>query len=146
MKIVIRLASMDFRIWALLSALFAGVTAVLAKKGVDGVPANMALLVRVGFVLIFSLGLAVATKQAGLSSLTRANWIFLGLSAVATWLSWLCYFRALQQGDVARVAPIDKLSFVIAMLLGIVFLREKVDAKLIAGAAMIVGGVLLTLK
>lgn len=137
---------MDFRIWALLSAVFAGITAVLAKKGVDGVPPNMALLVRVGFVLIFSLGLAVATKQAGLSSLTKANWIFLGLSAVATWLSWLCYFRALQLGDVARVAPIDKLSFVIAMLLGVILLREKVDAKLIGGAAMIVGGVLLTLK
>lgn len=137
---------MDFRIWALLSALFAGATAVLAKKGVDGVPANLALLVRVGFVLIFSVGLALASKQVNFSSLTKTNWTFLGLSAVATWLSWLCYFRALQGGEVARVAPIDKLSFVIAMLLGIVFLREKVDAKLIGGAAMIVGGVLLTLK
>jgi transporter family protein len=137
---------MDFRIWALLSALFAGITAVLAKKGVDGVPPNMALLVRVGFVLIFSLGLAIASRQIDLSTLTKANWTFLGLSAVATWLSWLCYFRALQGGEVARVAPIDKLSFVIAMLLGIVFLREKVDAKLVGGAAMIVGGVLLTLK
>ena len=65
---------------------------------------------------------------------------------MATWLSWLCYFRALQTGEVARVAPIDKLSFVVAMVLGIIFLREKVDAKLIGGAAMIVGGVLLTLK
>jgi transporter family protein len=118
----------------------------LAKKGVDGVPPNMALLVRVGFVLIFSLGLAVASKQIDLSTLTKANWTFLGLSAVATWLSWLCYFRALQGGEVSRVAPIDKLSFVIAMLLGIVVLREKVDAKLVGGAAMIVGGVLLTLK
>ena len=137
---------MDFRIWALLSALFAGMTAVLAKKGVDGVPANTALLVRVGFVLVFSLGLALASKQASVSALTKSNWAFLGLSAVATWLSWMCYFRALQGGEVARVAPIDKLSFVIAMLLGIIFLREKVDAKLVGGAAMIVGGVLLTLK
>ena len=137
---------MDFRIWALLSALFAGVTAILAKKGVDGVPANTALFVRVGFVLIFSLGLALASRQANLTNLTKSNWTFLGLSAVATWLSWLCYFRALQGGEVARVAPIDKLSFVIAMVLGIVFLREKVDAKLVGGAAMIVGGVLLTLK
>lgn len=137
---------MDFRIWALLSAVFAGVTAVLAKKGVDGVPPNLALLVRVGFVFIFSIGLALATKQGVFSSLTKENWMFLGFSAVATWLSWLCYFRALQGGEVARVAPIDKLSFVIAMVLGIVFLHEKVDAKLIGGAAMIVGGVLLTLK
>ncbi len=121
-------------------------TAVLAKKGVDGVPANTALLVRVGFVLVFSLGLALASKQASVSALTKSNWAFLGLSAVATWLSWMCYFRALQGGEVARVAPIDKLSFVIAMLLGIIFLREKVDAKLVGGAAMIVGGVLLTLK
>jgi transporter family protein len=137
---------MDFRIWALLSAVFAGVTAVLAKKGVDGVPPNMALLVRVAFVFVFSLGLALATKQASVAGLSRSNWTFLGLSAVATWLSWLCYFRALQGGEVARVAPIDKLSFVIAMVLGIIFLREKVDAKLVGGAAMIVGGVLLTLK
>ena len=137
---------MDFRIWAVLSAVFAGATAVLAKKGVDGVPANMALLVRVAFVVIFSLILAMATKQTSLGSLTKSNWMFLGFSAVATWLSWLCYFRALQGGEVARVAPIDKLSFVIAMVLGIVILKEKVDAKLIGGAAMIVGGVLLTLK
>ena len=137
---------MDFRIWALLSALFAGATAVLAKKGVDGVPPNLALLVRVGFVFILSVGLAMASKQVSLGSLTKANWMFLGFSAVATWLSWLCYFRALQGGEVARVAPIDKLSFVVAMVLGIVILKEKVDAKLIGGAAMIVGGVLLTLK
>ena len=137
---------MDFRIWALLSALFAGITAILAKKGVDGVLPNTALLVRVGFVLVFSLGLALASKQASIGTLTKSNWTFLGLSAVATWLSWLCYFRALQTGEVARVAPIDKLSFVVAMVLGIIFLREKVDAKLIGGAAMIVGGVLLTLK
>lgn len=137
---------MDYRIWAGLSALFAGITAILAKKGVENVPANLALVVRVAFVLIFSFGLAAATKQVNFGSLSKTNWLFLGLSAVATWLSWLCYFRALQMGDVSRVAPIDKLSFVIAMLLGIVFLREKVDAKLIGGAALIVTGVLITLK
>jgi bacterial/archaeal transporter family protein len=140
------LISVDFRIWALLSAVFAGVTAVLAKRGVDGVPANTALAVRVAFVFVFSVGLAFASRQALVSNLTKTNWLFLGLSAVATWLSWLCYFRALQGGDVARVAPIDKLSFVIAMILGIVFLREKVDLKLIVGACLIVVGVLVTLK
>ena len=137
---------MDYRIWALLSAIFAGVTAILAKKGVDGVPANTALMVRVAFVLVFSVGLAVATKQATLGNLSKTNWAFLAASAVATWLSWLCYFRALQSGDVARVAPIDKLSFVIAMILGIVILKEKVDAKLIAGGRLIVAGVLVTLR
>lgn len=137
---------MDFRIWALLSAIFAGVTAVLAKKGVDGVPANTALAVRVVFVCLFSVGLAIASKQAQIGNLTKTNWLFLGLSAVATWLSWLCYFRALQLGDVARVAPIDKLSFVIAMVLGLIFLHEKIDTKLIVGASLIVAGVLITLK
>jgi len=137
---------MDFRIWAGLSALFAGITAVLAKKGVENVPANTALAVRVAFVFLFSLGLAIASKQSSFSALTKTNWLFLGLSAVATWLSWLCYFRALQGGEVAQVAPIDKLSFVIAMVLGIIFLKEKVDAKLIGGAALIVVGVLITLK
>jgi transporter family protein len=140
------LSSMDFRVWAGLSALFAGITAVLAKKGVDNVPANMALVVRVAFVFVFSAGLAFVSKQANFASLSRQNWIFLSLSAVATWLSWLCYFRALQGGEVARVAPIDKLSFVIAMILGIVFLNEKIDLKMVVGASLIVAGVLITIK
>ena len=137
---------MDFRLWAVLSALFAGGTAVLAKKGVDGVPANTALMVRVGFVLVLSIVLAVASKQSNVASLSKTNWLFLGLSAIATWASWACYFRALQGGEVSRVAPIDKLSFVIAMALGLVFLKEKVDLKLLSGAALIVTGVLVTLR
>lgn len=137
---------MDYRAWALLSALFAGLTALLVKLGVTGVQANTALAVRVGFVFVFSTMLAFVTGQASTSGLTKTNWIFLALSAAATWLSWLCYFRALQGGDVARVAPIDKLSFVIAMALGIVFLKEKIDAKLAIGAGMIVTGVVITLK
>ena len=137
---------MDYRFWAILSALFAGITAILAKKGVDGVPANTALFVRVAFVLAFSLALALGAKEANLSALTKENWLFLGLSAVATWLSWLCYFRALQIGEVSQVAPIDKLSFVIAMVLGILILKEKFEPKTIFGAVLIVAGVLLTLK
>ncbi len=109
-------------------------------------PPNTALFVRVAFVLIFSVSLAVAAKEADLSNLTRENWIFLGLSAVATWLSWLCYFRALQSGTVSQVAPIDKLSFVIAMILGIVILKEKFEPKVALGAVLIVAGVLITLK
>jgi len=137
---------MDYRIWALLSAGFAGATAVLAKKGVEGIPANTALMVRVAFVLVFSVGLAMATREATVAGLSRSQWLFLGLSAVGTWLSWLCYFRALQLGDVSRVAPIDKLSFIIAMILGAIFLREKIDLRLAAGATLIVTGVLITLK
>lgn len=137
---------MDFRVWALLSALFAGITAVLAKKGVDGVPANVALVVRVSFVLVFSVILAVASRQTNLSQLTKTNWLFLGFSAVATWLSWLCYFRALQGGPVSAVAPIDKLSFVLAVIFGALFLSEKIDLKLGLGCLLIVAGVLVSLK
>lgn len=136
---------MDFRIWALLSAAFAGATAVLAKKGVADVPANTALFIRVAFVLVFSAMLAAATKQLNLGGLTKTNWIYLGLSAVATWLSWLCYFRALQLGEVSKVAPIDKLSFVFAVVLGVIFLQERVDAKLLGGCALIICGVAVIL-
>jgi bacterial/archaeal transporter family protein len=137
---------MDYRVWALLSAFFAAITAILAKKGVEGVPPNLALAARVVVVLLFAVAIAFATKQTNLEQLTAKNWTFLALSGIATGASWLCYFRALQMGPVSRVAPIDKLSFVLAMVLGIVILKEKVTPNLAAGAAMIVGGVLLTLK
>lgn len=137
---------MDFRVWALLSALFAGATAVLAKKGIESVPPNTALFVRVGFVFLFSAVLALSSKQVDFGGLTRENWIFLGLSGVATWLSWLCYFRALAGGPVSQVAPIDKLSFVIAVVIGLIFLKEKFDWKTVAGCGLIVTGVIITLK
>lgn len=137
---------MDYRVWALLSAVFAGITAVLAKKGVDGVPANVALVVRVAFVLVFSVALAFISRQTNFAQLTRHNWIFLATSAFATWLSWLCYFRALQGGPVSVVAPIDKLSFVLAAIFGALFLSEKIDLKLGVGCCLIVAGVLITLK
>lgn len=136
---------MDYRVWALLSALFAGITAILAKKGVDGVPANTALLIRVVFVVGFSAILALSTGQAATKGLTRENWIYLFFSALATFLSWLCYFRALQAGEVAKVAPIDKLSFVIAAVLGVIILKEKIDLKTMGGIALIVAGVIVTL-
>lgn len=111
-------------------------------------PPNLALAVRVMFVLAFSVLLAWSTKQTGFAQLTGRNVGFLALSAVATWASWACYFRALAdpEGAVSRVAPIDKLSFVIAVVLGVVLLREKLDAKLLSGCALIIAGVLLTLK
>lgn len=137
---------MDARIWAILSAIFAGITAILAKKGVEDIPPNTALLIRVIFVTMFAAILAGITKQAVFTGLTKQNWIFLAASALATFLSWLCYFRALQIGDVAQVAPIDKLSFVIAVILGFIVLREKVEPKTLIGSAFIVTGVLITLK
>ena len=136
---------MDYRIWAVFSALAAGATAVLAKKGVEEVPPNLAVAVRVVVVLIFASAIAIATKQTGLSDISKRAWFFLVASGIATGISWLCYFRALSMGPVAKVAPIDKLSFVIAMVLGIVFLKEKIGGKTALGAALIVAGVLLTL-
>lgn len=136
---------MDYRIWALLSALTAGATAVLAKKGVEGVPTNLALAVRVAFILVFAVAMALVTRQTKLSEISPRAWWFLGASAIATGGSWFCYFRALQLGPVSKVAPVDKLSFVVAMVLGAAFLGETVGPKVMAGAALIVVGVLLTL-
>lgn len=137
---------MDYRLWAVLSALFAGATAVLSKKGVQEVPSNLALAIRVVFVLVLTVGIAFATKQTKLAEVSGRAWLFLGFSAIATGLSWLCYFRALEGGPISQVAPIDKLSFVVAMILGVVFLREKISWNVGAGAAIIVCGVLLTLR
>jgi len=137
---------MDYRLWALGSAIFAGITAVLAKKGVEGVPSNLALAIRVAVVLVFAVAIAFVTNQADVRSVTQRQWTFLALSGVATGLSWLCYFRALKLGPVAKVAPIDKLSFVLAMILGVLFLKEKPAPNVWIGAAVIVAGVLITLK
>ncbi len=136
---------MDFRIWALFSALAAGATAVLAKKGIEDVPPNLAVAVRVAFVFVFAAAIAVATRETKVGEISPRAWGFLFASAVGTGTSWLCYFRALSLGPVSKVAPVDKLSFVIAMLLGIVFLGEKVGVKTACGAGLIVVGVLLTL-
>ena len=128
-----------------MSALFAGLTALLAKKGVEGIPSNLALFLRVIVITIFAGSVAVATKQTSITGLGRTTWIFLILSGLATGCSWLCYFKALQLGPVSRVAPIDKLSFVLAMALGIFVLKESPTPKVLLGAALIVVGVLLTL-
>ena len=137
---------MSFRYWALLSALFAGLTALLAKKGVENVPSNLAVAVRVAVVLMFSVGIAIYTHQNKINEISSRAWLFLVLSGIATGASWLCYFRALKLGPISQVAPIDKLSFVIAMALGVVFLGEKPTNNLIAGAVLIVVGVLITLR
>ena len=99
----------DWRIWALGSAGFAALTAILAKVGVAGVPSNLATAVRTGVVLAFSWALVAATGEAGrLREFSPRTWLFLGLSGLATGLSWLCYFRALQLGDASRVAPVGE--------------------------------------
>ena len=136
---------MDFRVWALFSALSAGATAVLAKKGVEEVPPNLALAVRVSFVVVFAWLVALATRETAVRAISPRAWAYLAASALGTGLSWLCYFRALSLGPVAKVAPVDKLSFVVAMVLGVLFLGETVGPKVAAGATLIVAGVLLTL-
>ena len=137
---------MSYQIWALLSALFAGITAVLAKKGVEDVPSNLAVAVRVAVVLLFAITIAMVTKQTKLGAITTKGWMFLTASGIATGASWLCYFKAIQLGPVSRVAPIDKLSFVIAVTIGILLLGERPSWNVIGGAALIVCGVLITLR
>jgi transporter family protein len=141
---------MNWVFWALLSAFFAGLTAVLAKMGVSGVDSNMATAVRTTVVLVFTWSLAFLAngKTIGtLSRLSHRTWIFLILSGVATGLSWLCYFRALQLGEASRVAPVDKLSVVFAILFAAILLREKVGwQQCLGGSFIVVGAVVLALK
>ena len=110
--------------WALLSAFFAGLTAVLAKVGVEQVNSNLATAIRTVVILVFAWAVAFATNSQSLSTIGRRTWIFLVLSGIATGLSWLCYFRALQLGEASQVAPVDKLSVVVAIALAAIFLRE----------------------
>ena len=135
---------MNWFSWALLSALFAGLTAILAKVGVAGVNSNLATAIRTTVVLAFTWGIALATsKPAAMFELSRRTWIFLALSGMATGLSWLCYFRALKLGDVAKVAPVDKLSVAIAIILAVIFLGERVKTQEAIGAVLIVLGVVV---
>ncbi len=141
-------ATMNWLTWALLSALFAGLTAVLAKVGVAGVDSNLATAVRTTVVLVFAWSVALATGPlAAVGRLPRRAWLFLALSGVATGLSWLCYFRALQLGPASKVAPVDKLSVVFVLIFAALFLREPLTWKTLAGGSMIAGGAcLLALK
>src|SRR5271156_3691553 len=130
--------------WALLSALFAALTAILAKVGVADINPNLATAIRTTVILVITWGIALATgDRADWTALTGRAWIFLVASGVMTGLSWLCYFRALKLGDVAKVAPVDKLSVAIAIILAVIFLGEKVKAQEAIGAALIVLGVLV---
>ena len=132
---------MNWIYWSLLSALFAGVTAILAKVGVAGVDSNLATAIRTSVVLVFAWIVAYATAPlAALRSLTSRTWIFLVLSGLATGLSWLCYFRALQLGEASRVAPIDKLSVAFVILFSAIFLGERLTLMRGAGGLLIIAG------
>lgn len=129
--------------WAFLSAVFAGLTAVLAKVGVKDIDSNLATAIRTVVILVFASSVALYRNDQQLSTVTPRTWLFLVLSGLATGASWLCYFRALQLGQVAKVAPIDKLSVVIAMILAAVFLQERLTWQNWVGGALIVGGTIV---
>jgi transporter family protein len=135
---------MNWFTWSLLSAVFAGITAILAKVGVEGVNSNLATAIRTSVVLVFAWCMAIpALRSLGVSSLGRRTWVFLVLSGLATGLSWICYFRALQIGKASQVAPVDKLSVAIAIVLAVVFLGERLSVREGIGAALIVTGALV---
>ncbi len=127
--------------YAVLSAVFAALTSILAKIGIDGVNSNLATAVRTAVVLVMAwLIVFVTGKHTGIRDISMKSWIFLVLSGVATGLSWLCYYRALQIGDASKVVPIDKFSVVISMVLAFVILRETVTLKTIIGGILITAG------
>jgi len=129
--------------WALLSAAFAGMTAVLAKVGVRDVNSDLATALRTSFILPLVWGISLVRNPQPISAISRTAWVFLALSALATGASWLCYFRALQLGQASRVAPIDKLSVVVAMALAALFLHEHLTWRHWLGGSLIVGGALV---
>lgn len=131
-------------VFALLSALFAAATSILAKAGIEGVPSNLATALRTAVVLAMSWVMVFVTKQqGGISAITPKSWLFLILSGLATGASWLCYYRAIQLGEVSKVVPIDKLSVIFTLILAFVFLHEKMTLKSVVGCALIGAGTLL---
>lgn len=131
-------------VYALLSAVFAALTSILAKIGIEGVNSNLATAVRTVVVVLMSWGMVFLTNtQGGLSSISSKSWIFLILSGLATGASWLCYYKALQIGEASKVVPVDKLSVIITLVLAFVFLHEAFTMKSLAGCALIGIGTLL---
>ncbi len=129
---------------ALLSALFAALTSILAKVGIEGVSSNLATAIRTVVVVIMAWGMVFLTHaQSGLSAISRKSWLFLILSGLATGASWLCYYKALQLGDATKVVPVDKLSVVITLVLAAVFLHESFTVKSLIGCVLIGAGTLL---
>lgn len=131
-------------IFALLSAVFAALTSILAKIGIDGVNSNLATAIRTVVVVIMAWGMVFLTNtQSGITEITRKSWIFLILSGLATGASWLCYYKALQIGQASKVVPIDKLSVVITLILAFVFLHEEFTMKSLIGCVLIGVGTLV---
>lgn len=131
-------------LFAILSAVFAALTSILAKAGIDGVNSHLATALRTVVALGMAWGMVFLTNaQGGISSISRKSWLFLILSGLSTGASWLCYYRALQLGEVSKVVPVDKMSVVITLILAFLFLHENVTAKSLAGAALITIGTLI---
>lgn len=131
-------------IFALLSAVFAALTSILAKIGIEGVNSNLATAIRTVVVVFMSWGMVFLTHtQAGITEIGRKSWVFLILSGLATGASWLCYYRALQIGEASKVVPVDKLSVVITLVLAFLFLHEEFTMKSLAGCVLIGAGTLL---
>ena len=131
-------------IFALLSAVFAALTSILAKIGIEDVDSNLATAIRTVVVVIMSWGMVFLTNaQNGITEISRKSWLFLILSGLATGASWLCYYKALQMGDVSKVVPIDKLSVVITLVLAFVFLHEEFTVKSIIGCILIGAGTMI---
>ena len=131
-------------IFAVLSAVFAALTSILAKIGIEGVNSNLATAIRTIVVVIMAWGMVFLTHaQNGLAEISKKSWIFLILSGLVTGASWLCYYKALQMGDASKVVPIDKLSVVITLILAFVFLHEQFTAKSLIGCILIGAGTLI---
>ena len=137
---------MNWATYAFLSALFAGLTALLAKIGIENIPSNVATMVRTIVIVVFAVSIVLVRGEGHfIRELSGKTWLYLVLSGIATGLSWLCYVAALKLGPISHVAPIDKLSFVLAVALGVIFLQEKVSRTTCVGIFLILVGVLLTL-
>lgn len=131
-------------LFVILSAVFAALTSILAKIGIEGVNSNLATAIRTVVVVIMSWGMVFLTNaQGGISQISKKSWIFLILSGLATGASWLCYYRALQTGEASKVVPIDKLSVVITLILAFVFLHEEFTARSLIGCVLIGVGTLI---
>lgn len=131
-------------VFALLSAVFAALTSILAKVGIDGVNANLATAIRTVVVVIMAWGMVFLTNaQGGIFDISKKSWVFLILSGLATGASWLCYYKALQMGEVSKVVPVDKLSVIITLGLAFVFLHEKFTPKSLIGCILIGIGTLM---
>ena len=135
---------MMWAVFAFLSALFAALTSILAKIGISGVNSNLATAIRTVVVVLMAWGMIVLTKgQLSLANISKKSWIFLILSGLATGSSWLCYYRALQEGKASKVVPIDKLSVVLTLILAFIFLHEDFTMKSLIGSILITIGTLV---